>query len=101
VAFLQQTGSISQSVTLAAGTYQLTFDAAQRGNYQASTQTFQVRVDGTSVGTFTPSRTSYSALTTSTFIVTAGSHTLQFVGLDPKGGDNTTLLDQVSIAAGG
>ena len=33
VAFLQATGAISQSVAgLAAGTYVLTFDVAQRGN---------------------------------------------------------------------
>ena len=37
VAFLQETGSFTQSVTgWAAGTYVLTFDAAQRENFQAS-----------------------------------------------------------------
>ena len=39
----------------AAGSYVLTFNAAQRGNYQASRQDFQVLVDGAVVGTFTPS----------------------------------------------
>ena len=63
VAFLQTTGSFTQTVTgWAAGSYVLTFDAAQRGNYQASRQDFQVLVDGTVVGTFTPSGTSYQSL---------------------------------------
>src|SRR5262249_52982017 len=43
IGFLQMTGSFSQVVAgLAAGSYQLTFDAAQRGNWQASHQDFQV-----------------------------------------------------------
>ena len=51
VAFLQETGSFSQTVAgWAAGTYVLTFDAAQRGNYQASRQDFQVLVDGVGGG---------------------------------------------------
>jgi hypothetical protein len=97
VAFLQDTGSFSQSVTLAAGAYNLTFDAAQRGNWQASTQTFQVLVDGNVVGTFTPADTSYSALTTSSFTVGAGAHTVTFTGLDPNGGDNSALIDVVQL----
>ena len=63
VAFLQTTGSFSQAVAgWAAGSYVLTFYAAQRGNYQASRQDFQVLVDGAVVGTFTPSGTSYQSL---------------------------------------
>jgi hypothetical protein len=99
VAFLQATGSFSQSVTLAAGSYSLTFAAAQRSNYQASSQTFQVLVDGVSVGTFTPAGTSYGAMTTSAFTVTAGAHTIQFVGLNPNGGDNTAFIDNVQLLA--
>ena len=83
VAFLQGTGSFSQSVSgWAAGSYVLTFDAAQRGNYQASQQNFKVLVDGTVVGTFTPSGTSYQSYSTAAFTVTAGSHTITFQGLD-------------------
>jgi hypothetical protein len=101
VGFLQKTGSISQAVTLAAGTYDLTFSAAQRGNYGRSTQAVQVQVDGSVVGTFTPAGTSYATITTNSFNVAAGSHTIKFVGLNPNGGDNTALLDNVSIAASG
>jgi hypothetical protein len=94
VAFLQSYGTISQTVTFAAGTYSLSFLAAQRGNYQYSSQTFQVLIDGNVVGTFTPDGTSYAAYTTDSFTVTAGAHTIQFVGLDPDGQDNTAFLDQ-------
>src|SRR5262249_3497000 len=99
VAFLQTTGSFSQAVTLAAGTYQLTFQAAQRAISQASAQTFQVLVDGVVVGTFTPAGTSYGAFTTNAFTGAAGAHTIQFVGLNPRGGDNTAFIDNVQLLA--
>jgi uncharacterized protein (TIGR03118 family) len=101
VAFLQATGSFSQSVTLDAGTYSLTFAAAQRGNYQASSQTFEVLVDGNVVGTFTPGDTSYAAFTTANFTVGAGTHTIAFQGLDPNGGDNTAFVDNVQLNTSG
>jgi hypothetical protein len=98
VAFLQTTGSFSQVVAgLAAGSYKLTFDAAQRGNNQASRQNFQVLVDGSATGTFTPVGTSYAPYTTTTFTVAAGSHTISFQGLDTAGGDNTAFVDNVQL----
>ena len=97
VAFLQNKGSLSQAVvTQAAGTYTLSFSAAQRGNGGTSTQSIQVLVDGAWVGTFTPSGTSYQAFTTTPFAVTAGSHTITFQGLNLSG-DNTAFLDGVSV----
>ncbi len=98
VAFLQTTGSFSQSVAdWAAGSYVLSFEAAQRGNYQASRQDFNVLIDGSVVGTFTPSGTSYQSYSTAAFTVTAGSHTIAFQGLDSAGGDNTAFVDQVTL----
>jgi hypothetical protein len=97
VAFLQQYGSISQTVAVAAGTYSLTFSAAQRANYQASSQTFAVEVDGVVVGTFTPTGTSYASYTTGSFTLSAGLHTITFVGLDPDGKDNSAFIDQVQL----
>jgi hypothetical protein len=98
VAFLQGTGSFSQSVAgWAAGSHTLSFDAAQRGNVQASRQDFEVLVDSTVVGTFTPSGTSYQAYTTAAFTVTAGAHTIKFLGLDSAGGDNTAFLDEIRV----
>ena len=96
VAFVQNQGTISQSVAnWAAGNYAISFSTAQRAGY--ATQTFQVLVDGASVGTFTPSGTSYQTMATSSFAVSAGSHTIQFKGLDPTGGDATAFLDGVTI----
>jgi hypothetical protein len=97
VAFLQDYGSISQVTNFAAGTYSLSFLAAQRANGNDSSQTFQVEVDGIVVGVFTPVDTNYSPYTTSSFTVTAGHHTIRFVGLDPDGQENTVLIDQVSL----
>jgi len=99
VAFLQGTGSFSQTVAnWAAGSYTLSFKAAQRGNHQASLQDFNVLVDGVVAGTFTPSGTSYQSYTTTGFTVTAGAHTIKFQGLDSAGGDNTAFVDQVAIS---
>jgi RHS repeat-associated protein len=44
VGFLQATGSISQTLSLSAGTYTLQFQAAQRGNIQDSFQQFRVEL---------------------------------------------------------
>ena len=97
VGFLQGNGSISQSVLLPAGTYSLSFEAAQRGNDNNGGQTFEVLVDGDAVGTFTPPGTGYTLFTTGSFTVASGSHTISFVGLNPLGGDNTAFLDHVSL----
>lgn len=103
VAFIQNTGSISQTISLAAGTYQLIFSAAQRANLPSS-ETMQVLVDGAVVGTFnTIAGSAYTDLTTSSFTVAAGTHVLTFLGTNLNGGDNTLFLDDVAITqqAGG
>ena len=100
VAFLQGTGSFTQAVGFAAGSYVLTFDVAQRAN-KASHQDFQVLVDNALVGTFVPSGTSYQTITTSPFTVAAGTHTITFRGLDSAGGDNTVFIDSVAINMSG
>ena len=51
VALLQRQATITQNVTFDAGTYTISFSAAQRGNVP-SAQTFQVLIDNTVVGTF-------------------------------------------------
>ncbi|MGZ3381638.1 MAG: C2 family cysteine protease, partial [Isosphaeraceae bacterium] len=98
VAFLQATGTISQVVNFAAaGSYLISASAAQRGNFGTSNEKVQVLVDGPVVGTITPASTRYATYTTASFNVTAGSHTITFVGVDPTGKDYTAFLDQVSI----
>jgi hypothetical protein len=97
VAFLQQTGSVSQSVSLTAGTYVVGFQAAQRGNV-SSNQTFQVLVDGNVVGTFNNfTGASYSTQATSTFNLTGGNHLVAFRGTNLHSGDNTIFIDGVTL----
>ena len=78
VAFIQSLGSFNQTVTLPAGSYAIDFSAAQRGNF-VSGETFKVLVDGVSAGGFNNLLgTGYTALETSSFTVTAGSHIITF-----------------------
>jgi hypothetical protein len=98
VGFFEGGGSISQTVPgMAAGTYALTFDAAQWASAQASQQDFQVLVDGAPFGTFTPPDSNYTLETTDPFTVSAGPHTITFQGLDTAGGDNTALIDAAQL----
>ena len=98
VAFLQAHGGVSQSAALPAGIYEVIFSAAQRANIQASAQTFQVLIDGTVVSSFNNfTGTIYATLSTASFTVGAGSHTLTFQGTDLAGGDNTVFIDQIQI----
>jgi hypothetical protein len=99
VAFLQGRGWCSQSVTFTAGTFSISLRAAQRGNWQQTSQQFRVRIDGTVVGTFHPSGTAYETLTTSAFAVTAGSHEVILEALNSYDGDNTVFIDAVELIA--
>ena len=104
VAFLQGAGSISQTLMglIAGAIYQVTFSAAQRNNIygQQKGQTWQLRLDGSAIGTYAPPETAQSFLDYSaTFTASsASSHTIAFVGTDANGGDNTVLLDNVRLA---
>ena len=95
-AFVQGTGSISQAVTATAGSYAITFQASQRANYGTQQEDFNVLVDGVVVGTFKPG-SGYATYTTTSFVLAAGAHTVAFQGVDSVGGDNSALLDAVSI----
>jgi serine/threonine-protein kinase len=100
VAFLQGTPSrISQTVQFKAGAYTLSFQAARRASF-GNNQTFQVRIDDAVVGKFTTSGTNYVTMTTDNFTVEAGAHTITFEGLNPLGGDNTALIDMVTLSSG-
>jgi fibronectin type 3 domain-containing protein len=99
VGFVQGTASISQPLTSSSsGTWAVTFSAAQRGNTSNGGQTLQVQIDGTVVGTVTPSGASYADYTVTSAALAAGTHTLAFVGTNPQGGDNTALIDDVRIS---
>ena len=99
VAFLQAAGSFSQSVAgWPAGRYRLSFQAAQRGNYQVGGyHNFDVLVDDVVVATIRPADTTYRLYTTRPFQVAAGTHTIAFRGRNSAGGDNTSFLDDIRI----
>lgn len=100
VAFLQQQGSISQTIDLPLGLYTLSFLAAQRGGAaQASFQTVQVAIDGKALGgELRPSGTNYESLTTPSVRLAAGVHTITLRGVNPNGGDNTAFVDAIRLA---
>jgi hypothetical protein len=97
VGFVQMTGSIEQNVQIAAGTYTVAAQAAQRAVYQAQNQTVDVYVDGNKVGTFAPSSTAYTAVSSSSFTVADGTHNIKFVGRVTA--DGTLFIDKVTIVA--
>ena len=106
VAFLQGTGSISQTFSgLAPGVkYTVTFAAAQRAtgaSWNLAGQTWNLAVDGAVVASFGPPQSAtgyvdYSA----TFTAAAATHTLAFVGTNLRGGDNTVFIDKVRFGPG-
>jgi hypothetical protein len=97
VAWLQNGGTISQSVSFAVGNFTLTFLAAPWGTYP-SISTIRVQINGQTIATVTPWGTSYTAFTTSPFTLRAGKYTIRFVGLGVS--DRTALLDWVGVANG-
>jgi hypothetical protein len=97
VAFLQNQGAISQAVELQAGTYTLSFDAAQRQNGgTVDHQTIDVLVDGHVVGAITPSGANYTAYSVS-FPVTAGKHTIELEGAGSTGASVVAFIDVVTL----
>jgi hypothetical protein len=98
VGFLQGLASVTQTLSLAAGSYRVEFRAAQRGNFNESQQVVRVSVGGVAVGTFTPAGAGYQAFATEAFtLAAAGTRLLVIEGL--TGGDSTALVDAVAVAA--
>ncbi len=99
-AFVQSYGTLSQALSgFFPGTnYTITYDAAQRsGDNQHGGESWNVMIDGGVIQANSPGSTSYTGYTTS-FIATAETHTLSFVGTDLATGDNTVFLDNVRIS---
>ncbi len=88
-------GEISQSVSLAAGTYSIKVQAAKRTSFGGA-QTIDVFVGSTHVGSIAPSSGSFASYTTNTFTVAQGNHTIKFVGTAASG-DSTAFIDSVVI----
>ena len=88
-------GSMSQTLTLDAGTYHLTFKAARQSNDVV--QPLKFSVGQTQVGSLiAPTSTAFVTYTTSAFTVTAGKHTLRFDATDGAG-DKSTFIDQIEL----
>ena len=102
-AFLQDgttggNGTISQLFSLpAAGTYAVSFYSALRAYRTSPTiMSFIVTMDGTNIGAFSPTSTSFSLFTTSPIVLSAGSHTLSFVGTGAAP-DTADFIDFVTL----
>jgi len=87
-------GSFAQSVEFAAGTYVLGFRAASSA--ADAPQTFEVRVGGQIVGTFSPTSTGYTAFDTDFFTVEAGVHDVAFVST-ASDGERTAYIDALTL----
>ncbi|MEN9667332.1 MAG: hypothetical protein RLZZ326_3695, partial [Planctomycetota bacterium] len=97
VAFLQGTGRISQSLTLEAGSYTLSLSAAQRQRSGVEKQSIGVFINGVFVATLRPASKYYGTLTTPTFTVAKGAHTVELRGLATT--DQTAFIDSVAITS--
>jgi len=101
VAFVNGMDTISQTIPgwQAGPIYTLSFDAAQRGEVNSTPERFEVLLDGTVLGTYTPTGTQYQPYAVS-FSTGAGPHSIAFVGqLDSQiYGDNTAFIDNVQLS---
>ena len=99
-AFIQSTGSISQTLSFGPGTYTLAFMAAQRACCVSPyVQPIRVTVDGAQIGgLISPPSTSWGPFSIVFSVATSGSHTIAFSGTDPS--DKTTFLDALTLASG-
>ncbi|HEV2329882.1 MAG TPA: DUF642 domain-containing protein, partial [Verrucomicrobiae bacterium] len=97
-AFVQEYGTITQTISgfIPGTNYTISFLAAER---PGDSQSWNVTVDGSVVGSFNPgsSATSYEEYSTN-FTATSATETLGFVGTDLAGGDNTIFIDDVQIS---
>lgn len=97
VGFIQMGGGLRQAVPFAAGSYTISAQIAQRGQWQQQAQTVLVYVDGKQVGSFSASSAAYETATSSVFTVAAGVHDLRFIGQAAQ--DGTLFLDALTITS--
>ncbi|MDF2849100.1 MAG: alpha-glucosidase, family 31 of glycosyl hydrolase, partial [Oerskovia sp.] len=90
---------IDQTVVFPAGTYAITFAAANRVGFGGQ-QEFDVEVDGQKLGHYVPVGGDYQYYETAPFTVTQGEHTISFVATTTEG-DNTGFVDDVRVVAAG
>lgn len=88
---------IDQTVVFPAGTYAITFAAANRVGFGGQ-QEFDVEVDGQKLGHYVPVGGEYQYYETAPFTVTQGEHTISFVATTTEG-DNTGFVDDIRVVA--
>lgn len=87
-------GTLSQTLDLPAGIYNIRFQAAARWS---GGQPIQVSVDGVPVGICKPADNHFEAMTAGPFEVATGRHTIAFSATDGSG-DKTSFIDMVSLS---
>ncbi len=98
VLFLQDVdATATQSMVFGSGKFRLVLAVAQRGSGNNGGQTIEVSVNGRVLGRFIPPNSTYLDVATTTIELAAGSHTVQIRGVNPAGGDNTALIDNVRV----
>lgn len=90
---------VSQSFAVGTGRFRLTLRAAQRLQPGASLnqQTVSIRIDGTELMLVSPPDEQYASLTTPSFVLDKTVHQIEIVGVNPLGGDNTLLIDDLEL----
>jgi hypothetical protein len=98
-AFVQGTSTISQTLSLNAGSYLLSFKVARRSCCASPyVEPIKVMVDATQIGSLiSPASTSFTALSIPFSVAASGVHTLTFAGTDPT--DKTTFIDAVTLSS--
>jgi len=96
-AFIKGTGIISQTLSLDAGTYTLSFRAASRPCCAtASLQPIKVTVDGSQIGALiSPASTGFGSFAIPFSVASGGAHTITFAVTGPS--DKSTFIDAVGL----
>ena len=99
IAGVQNSSYLQQTLNLNAGSYTLTWLDSNRSNNGYSGNSYDVRLDNTTLATFVTSVGDAWAGNSLTFdIATSGSHTLRLQGLRTTG-DGTSFIDNLALVA--
>lgn len=99
IAGLQNSSHMEQTLNLAAGTYTLTWLDSNRSSTSYSGNHYDVRLDGTTLATYTTAvGDSWAGNSLSFTTATSGNHTLRLQGLRTSG-DGTAFIDAMALTA--
>ncbi len=101
-AWIQNTATITQTfVSTEAYDYDFSFNLELRrvGTYGAQPQVVRMTFDDATLGEFEPlASDSWKSFSASIDNVAAGTHTIRFIGLNPRATDTTAFLDNIVMA---